>query len=108
MAVLLPHIQGAATNPTAGGTVNSALTQRVKTLQNENDELYDLLKKSETGRLKEEVKSLSRVVTKLESALRGACIMLSFLTPPHDVSSESHKIILSISCVYPGDKLFLN
>lgn len=87
--------------------MNSALAQRVKTVQNENDELYDLLKKSETGRLKEEVRSLSRVVNKLESALRGTCITVSSLTPPHYVSTDSHKIILSLSCVYPGQALHL-
>ncbi|KAF9019232.1 hypothetical protein BDZ89DRAFT_1164764 [Hymenopellis radicata] len=82
MAVLLPHIQGvaASSGTGAGGTVASALTQRVKTLQEENDELYNLLKKSETGRLKEEVHSLTRVVTKLDGALR-----------------ESHKVIQSLS-----------
>ncbi|KAK0206365.1 hypothetical protein DFS33DRAFT_584704 [Desarmillaria ectypa] len=78
MALLLPHIQ-----PEAGpgsSSVTSALTQRVKGLQEENDELYDILKQGETGRLKEEVRSLRRVVRKLEDAL-----------------GESHKIVVSLS-----------
>ncbi len=80
MAVLLPHIQGvAASSGAAGGTMTSALTQRVKTLHEENDELYNLLKKSETGRLKEEVHSLTRVVTKLDGALRGKLRVLADL-----------------------------
>ncbi|KAK0191137.1 hypothetical protein F5146DRAFT_1047205, partial [Armillaria mellea] len=80
MALLLPHIQ-----PEAGSgssSVTSALTQRVKGLQEENDELYDILKQGETGRLKEEVRSLKRVVRKLEAAL-----------------GESHKVVVSLSYV---------
>ncbi|KAF5390709.1 hypothetical protein D9757_002689 [Collybiopsis confluens] len=67
----------------AGGSTNSttaALTQRVRVLQDENDELYDILKKEETGRLMEEVQSLKRIVLKLEDALR-----------------ESHQVIVSLS-----------
>jgi hypothetical protein len=40
-------------------------------LQEENDELYDILKKGETGKLKEEVRGLRRVVNRLEGALQG-------------------------------------
>ena len=43
----------------------------MRLLQEENDELYDLLKQGETGKLKEEVRGLRRVVDRLESALRG-------------------------------------
>ncbi|KAK7470509.1 hypothetical protein VKT23_001935 [Stygiomarasmius scandens] len=64
----------------ATSTMHTALTQRVKLLQEENDELYEILKQSETGRLKEEVQSLKRLVEKLEGALR-----------------ESHSVILSLS-----------
>ena len=57
---------------TAGSnTVTAALTQRSRLLQEENDELYDLLKQGETGKLKEEVCGLRRVVDRLETALRG-------------------------------------
>ncbi|KZT26867.1 hypothetical protein NEOLEDRAFT_1155262 [Neolentinus lepideus HHB14362 ss-1] len=67
-------------NVGSGNTALAALTQRTKLLQNENDELYELLRKSETGKLKEEVKGLRRVVNKLEGALR-----------------ESHNVIISLS-----------
>ena len=49
----------------------TALTQRAKLLQEENDELYGLLKRSETGRLKEEVRGLRRALKRMESALNG-------------------------------------
>ena len=74
VSVLSPHLHVA---PTASGTtassktVNAALLQRARTLQEENDELYDLLKFGETGKLKEEVRGLRRVVARLEDALRG-------------------------------------
>jgi hypothetical protein len=71
--VLLPHINKAASSrgSSTSSTVNAALTQRVRLLQEENDELYELLKHGETGKLKEEVRGLRRVVDRLESALRG-------------------------------------
>lgn len=76
MSVLLPHVNKAASSGELAGsssssTVNAALTQRVRLLQEENDELYDLLKQGETGKLKEEVRGLRRVVDRLEGALRG-------------------------------------
>lgn len=79
VSLLLPHL-----NPTpsldpgssSSSTVTAALMQRVRLLQEENDELYDILKRGETGRLKEEVRGLRRVVTKLESALRGTSLIL--------------------------------
>jgi hypothetical protein len=43
----------------------------MKLLQEENDELYELLKSGEIGGLKEEVRGLRRVVDKLEKALKG-------------------------------------
>jgi hypothetical protein len=51
--------------------VTAALSQRSRLLQEENDEFYELLKRGETGRLKEEVRGLRKVVEKLEGALRG-------------------------------------
>lgn len=72
VALLLPLISNREPTATpSSDTVNVALTQRVKVLQEENDELYELLKSGETGRLKEDVRSLRRVVRKLEGALRG-------------------------------------
>ncbi|KJA30150.1 hypothetical protein HYPSUDRAFT_60990 [Hypholoma sublateritium FD-334 SS-4] len=82
LSVLLPHINAAAGATTGGSTstVTAALTQRTRVLQEENDELYQLLKHSETGKLKDEVRGLRRVVAKLEGALK-----------------ESHKAIVSLS-----------
>lgn len=76
MSVLLSHVNkaassGALTGSSSTSTVSAALTQRVRLLQDENDELYDLLKHGETGKLKEEVRGLRRVVDRLESGLRG-------------------------------------
>jgi hypothetical protein len=58
--------------------VTTALIQRAKLLQEENDELYEILKSGETGRLKEEVKSLRRIVGRLENALKGMGFTLPF------------------------------
>ena len=46
--------------------------QRVQLLQEENDELYLLLRRSETGKLKEQVAGLTQTVERMESALQGA------------------------------------
>jgi hypothetical protein len=51
--------------------VTAALIQRAKLLQQENDELHEILKSSETGKLKEEVMGLRRVVDRMEGALKG-------------------------------------
>lgn len=45
--------------------------QRTKILQEENDELYELLRSGENARLKEEIHSLNKVVKRLEGALTG-------------------------------------
>ena len=72
MSILLPHFNSAAASATSShSTVTAALTQRSRLLQEENDEFYELLKRGETGRLKEEVRGLRKVVEKLEGALRG-------------------------------------
>lgn len=80
VSVLLPHINNAASRKgteatSSSSTVNTALTQRTLILQEENDELYELLKSGETGKLKEEVRGLRRVVERLEGALRGMYIL---------------------------------
>jgi hypothetical protein len=78
--------------------VTTALTQRAQLLQEENDELYDLLKIGETGKLKEEVSGLKRIVNRLEGALRGTSSLLvssafvGFLFP-----AESHTVIGNLS-----------
>jgi hypothetical protein len=74
ISVLLPHIHIASAGPdvtASSNTVTAALTQRSRLLQEENDELYDILKQGETGKLKEEVRGLRRIVDRLEAALRG-------------------------------------
>ncbi|CCL99453.1 uncharacterized protein FIBRA_01471 [Fibroporia radiculosa] len=71
VSILLPHINGRSTAATSTSNTVSALTQRAKVLQEENDELYELLKIGETGRLKDDVRALRRVVVKLEGALKG-------------------------------------
>ena len=52
--------------------MTAALTQRARLLQEENDELYELLKLGETGKFKEEVYGLRKVVEKLQGALQGS------------------------------------
>ncbi|KAI0774199.1 hypothetical protein C8Q74DRAFT_816891 [Fomes fomentarius] len=81
MSLLLPHLNHHAAAATSNSSsAMTALVQRAKTLQEENDELYELLKVGETGRLKEDVRALRRVVQKMEGALR-----------------ESHQVIASLS-----------
>ena len=55
--------------------MTAALVQRTKLLQEENDELYELLKSGETGKLKEEVRGLRKVVDRLERALKGGVLL---------------------------------
>ncbi|KAF9653389.1 hypothetical protein BDM02DRAFT_3153219 [Thelephora ganbajun] len=90
ISYLLPHLASANKTPGTGpttstsgsssSTVTAALVQRTKLLQEENDELYELLKSGETGKLKEEVRGLRKVVDRLERALK-----------------ESHQVIASLS-----------
>jgi len=61
----------------------------VRLLQDENDELYDLLKHGETGKLKEEVRGLRRVVDRLESALRESHQVITSLSTELDKSYQS-------------------
>ncbi|EMD40793.1 hypothetical protein CERSUDRAFT_111375 [Gelatoporia subvermispora B] len=81
VSLLLPHINDRSSDATpSSGTLAAALTHRAKVLQEENDELYELLKSGETGRLKEDVRVLRRLVERLEGALK-----------------ESHQVIASLS-----------
>lgn len=79
-------------------TVTTALVQRTKLLQEENDELYELLKSGETGKLKEEVRGLRKVVDRLERALKGDVLSrlrsVLFVDPSY---LESHQVITSLS-----------
>ncbi|KAG1752672.1 uncharacterized protein EDB91DRAFT_1343683 [Suillus paluster] len=99
VSVLLPHINKAASSEGAGAacsssTVNTALTQRVRILQEENDELYEMLKSGETGKLKEEVRGLRRVVERLEGALRESHQVIASLSSELDKSYESFQTSL--------------
>lgn len=79
--------------------MTAALVQRTKLLQEENDELYELLKSGETGKLKEEVRGLRKVVDRLERALKGGVLLsrprsVLFVDPSRP---ESHQVITSLS-----------
>ena len=108
ISYLLPHLTGAnkppgaspttSTSGTSSSTVTAALVQRTKLLQEENDELFELLKFGETGKLKEEVRGLRKVVDRLERALKGGVFLrlrCAFSINPS--YSESHQVITSLS-----------
>jgi hypothetical protein len=79
MAILLPHLvneRNAALGTGSSSGINhsglvAALKQRASMLQEENDELYTVLRRAETGRLDEEAKGLRRLIGKLERSLKG-------------------------------------
>ncbi|KAJ7068406.1 hypothetical protein C8F01DRAFT_1118098 [Mycena amicta] len=85
-ALLLPHLTAKSDAASSSGT--AALTQRTRLLQEENDELYELLKSSETGKLKEEVRGLRRVVDRLEGALRESHQVVQSLSTELDKTNE--------------------
>lgn len=78
-ALLLPHLDSTPSSSNASSSSSAALTQRLRVLQEENDELYQLLKQGETGKLKEEVRGLRRLVDRLQGALRGVWSSHRFL-----------------------------
>lgn len=69
----MPHIESQVNHSatSVSATVAGGLNQRIRQLQEENDELYQILQSTETGKLKDEVRSLRRAVSKLEGALKG-------------------------------------
>ncbi|KAI0251259.1 hypothetical protein BJV78DRAFT_1212085 [Lactifluus subvellereus] len=94
ISLLLTHIDAASAETSvrsSSSTVNTALAQRAKLLQEENDELYELLKSSETGKLKEEVRGLRRAVNRLETALRESHQVIRSLS---DELEKSYEIVL--------------
>jgi hypothetical protein len=97
--VLLPHLKASSQASVQPGsrTVTAALVQRTRILQEENDELYDILKRDETGKLKEEVRGLRRVVERLETALRGMFIYSSTTKLLTSDIIESHQVIQTLS-----------
>ncbi|KZP32935.1 hypothetical protein FIBSPDRAFT_848193 [Athelia psychrophila] len=91
LAVLLPHINNPHTSQGAGAgsTVTAALTQRATLLQEENDELYEMLKSGETGKLKEEVRGLRRVVDRLQGALKESQQIITAMSTELEASYQS-------------------
>ncbi|KAI6034368.1 hypothetical protein BKA83DRAFT_4188997 [Pisolithus microcarpus] len=77
------------TGSSYSSTVNTALTHRIRVLQEENDELYEILRCGETGKLKEEVKGLRHVVERLESALQESHQVITTLSTELDKSYQS-------------------
>lgn len=60
--------------------MTAALTARLTALQQENDELYDLLKRGTISALHEEVRELRGVTRRLEGALKGMRSSISVAT----------------------------
>lgn len=94
VSILLPHLakatgSGGTTGSSYSSTVNTALTHRIRVLQEENDELYEILRCGETGKLKEEVKGLRHVVERLESALQESHQVITTLSTELDKSYQS-------------------
>ncbi|KAG8760258.1 hypothetical protein FRC14_003556 [Serendipita sp. 396] len=96
MAVLVPHLVnerntatgfGINSGPLHSGLV-SALRQRVTMLQEENDELYAVLRKAETGRLDEEAKALRNLVGRLESSLKESSEKVKYLSDEMEKTTE--------------------
>ncbi|KAH9951660.1 hypothetical protein B0H21DRAFT_705401 [Amylocystis lapponica] len=92
ISLLLPHISDRTPATPTSSTVTAALTQRAKALQEENDELYELLKTGETGKLKEDVRALRLVVQKLEGALRDSHQVIASISAELD---KAHETILA-------------
>lgn len=76
LSLLAPLVSQPPPHGSNPGTssVTVALTARVRILQQENDELYELLKCSHAQRLQEEVHVLRRDVGRLERALKGQLV----------------------------------
>lgn len=109
LSIIGPLLSRSSTAGTSTSTsATAALTARVALLQQENDELYGLLKSSAVGKLKEEVTALRRAVGRLEGALKGALVISYLLVivrpsflPDQNLTPWSH---LSRMCFH-GPKL---
>ncbi|CAG7848372.1 SubName: Full=Uncharacterized protein {ECO:0000313/EMBL:CCA74979.1} [Serendipita indica DSM 11827] len=95
MAALMPHlvnernaINGIGSSELIHPGLVAALRQRATMLQEENDELYTVLRRAETGRLDEEVKGLRRLVDKLERALRESNEKVQYLSGEMAATTE--------------------
>ncbi|KAJ1309102.1 hypothetical protein OPQ81_004780 [Rhizoctonia solani] len=83
LALLAPLVTHGPSTSTPG-PLHAAITQRLKLLQTENDELYELLRTSETARQREEVIGLQRTVKRLEDQLDSAEARIADLTSKLD------------------------
>jgi hypothetical protein len=80
LSVLLPHLNarhGSASTSLSelgqpGSSTSAALMQRARLLQEENDELYALLKQGEVAKLRDEAIALRKLAQRLEGALKGS------------------------------------
>ncbi|KAG9051442.1 hypothetical protein FS837_006618 [Tulasnella sp. UAMH 9824] len=75
----LAAVSGQALSGPASATVTAALTARLAALHQENEELYELLKRGAVGRLHEEVRELRVTARKLEGALQESHTTISQL-----------------------------
>ncbi|KAG8932598.1 hypothetical protein FRC01_013093 [Tulasnella sp. 417] len=75
----LAAASGQALSGPASATVTAALTARLAALHQENEELYELLKRGSVGRLHEEVRELRVTARKLEGALQESHTTISQL-----------------------------
>ncbi|KAG8982126.1 hypothetical protein FRC05_000268 [Tulasnella sp. 425] len=75
----LAGASGQALSGPASATVTAALTGRLAALHQENEELYELLKRGAVGRLHEEVRELRVTTRKLEGALQESHTIISQL-----------------------------
>ncbi|KAF9057679.1 hypothetical protein BJ165DRAFT_1521039 [Panaeolus papilionaceus] len=90
LAIILPHLNNTPADSTSGSsTVTAALTQRTRVLQEENDELYNLLKRSETGKLMDEVTGQQRIISRLETALKESHTVIKSLSTELDKAYET-------------------
>ncbi|EAU84889.1 hypothetical protein CC1G_00408 [Coprinopsis cinerea okayama7 len=95
LSILGQQLRSSAKDSAPGSsTVINALIQRSRLLQEENDELYEILKLKETGKLKEEVRGLRKVVQRLESGLRESHQVITTLSTELD---KTHEALLASS-----------
>ncbi|KAH8118337.1 hypothetical protein DFH11DRAFT_1723260 [Phellopilus nigrolimitatus] len=108
LALLQPYVSSNPSSTNHGltsTTMTAALMQRSHVLQEENEELYELLRLSETGKLKEEVRCLKRVVSRLDRALKDSHGTISSLTDELDKSYSTFLSHQKSNDAYSRDSL---
>ncbi|KLO15903.1 hypothetical protein SCHPADRAFT_914280 [Schizopora paradoxa] len=101
LSLLQPYVSGQQSpdaQRSGSSTMTAGLIQRTRVLQEENDELYELLRTSETGKLKEEVRCLKNVITRMERALGDSNNAITTLS---DELEKSQKEFLSRQNIEP-------